>query len=1457
VVSYDNGQYTLRVDNVTKDMTVNIVMGLYINLTGVDNVTTTPNNIENKILVAYNTNQNIILNANENYVLTSVKVDNVEMLSNGVSRYVASFDRVVAEHNLDVVATRLYSVTASITNGTIASQNSTIQVQSGSDTTIVFSINENYSLSEIKINGEEIATKDNSNLTYDSNLQQYTLKLTNVTEDKNVVIVATLNKVKVNLVVGSNGSVKIGENTYTNESVELELDYGTNLTFVVKPNSEYEIDSIIYNGEAQNTTISAIANITNSENTLSVSFKLVKYIVQVTAGDNNVTLVSSASQEVNSGDDVKIEFRINNHYHYDSIKVNGVVYTGQVVNNAGVYSFTIAEVNKNQTIQIFSAIDAFSVGVATFTNGAVSPNSSVNVAYGNSQAFTFTPSTGYELLEENIVITNTDSDTMLTSGWTFVNNVLTISTIESNIEISVTMTKAKVYYNVNMVSNSIVTPINPISITKVEEGTNYTFEFELKENYEVTSIQMNTTLFQGSIEENDGVYSFTYEINEDTVVTINTALVKHTVTVTVGDNGSVSPNTNVLVSHGSNQSFVITPDSGYDIDTILLNGVRQSVTGNTYSINNVTEDMTLSITFKEKLAQYEISITLYNGTLVNGSQNKTTVTRGDNLVLNFKSESYYHLQSIVVDGENVSIDVAENDSLALSGGVYSYTFNNVTSNHTVSVTFKLNTVDIAINITGDGSVSPKVSGNVYTMDYGTSQSFTFTALAGYTLSSVNVDGAEETLSSDTTHTVSLDNVTENHTIDVVFTALPNVYVVNVSSNTTGGSITSGNGRNAVTSGDSLDIYVTVDKANEYIIESVNVDGINLDLNDNTVITDNGNGEYVIHILNVNSNKSVMVMFGLKKYAIDITYNANGVVYYSENVVASGNSVQATYTNNLTLQVYANEGYELLLSGITTGVEYNTGSGMYYTYSGNLITIYNVNSTASFAFNFTEKPVYYDVTVSSDSNVTIISDVDASILKNENLVVKFRVSDNYLVSTLLINNVAKNVEDYITHNAQDNTYTLSISVVENINVSIATELVKYNITITNDGNGVVHIGETAYNTNGVAKVSHGTNVNISVVPNADYEIATILLDGEEVEITNKQSQLVMITACSGEHTLSVTYARVIVYYTVNVSSGLGGSVTNSGKNQVQENSEFSVTITPNENYELVSVLVDGEEIDIDTELEITGSSYVYTINNVSANVDIRATFAKVKYDVTINVGDNGSTSVNGTIYTGANNVLAVEYGTNLEFAFTASEGYRLNTFKVDGTNAELTNNTYTLTNVMVAHTIDITFEKVEYTITITGGENGSVETNRITVLHGEDADFDITPNEGYTVSGVYVDGVKDSANLENNNTYYTFKLDNVVASHSVEVVFTIKTLNISVSTIGEGSVDVSTIAVNYGSTKTIYIYPATNNHLLNVLDNGTSVIDIVELGLGGAYSYTISNIVVSHEISVVFELDKVE
>ncbi|NLI81052.1 MAG: hypothetical protein GX443_05105 [Deltaproteobacteria bacterium] len=223
---------------------------------------------------------------------------------------------------------------------------------------------------------------------------------------------------------------------------------------------------------------------------------------------------------------------------------------------------------------------------------------------------------------------------------------------------------------------------------------------------------------------------------------------------------------------------------------------------------------------------------------------------------------------------------------------------------------------------------------------------------------------------------------------------------------------------------------------------------------------------------------------------------------------------------------------------------------------------------------------------------------------------------------------------------------------------------------------------------------------------------------------------------------------VVAHAMTASAGLGGSISQSGTTYASEGSTRTYTITPSGGYQIAGVTVDGASV---------GAVSSYTFSNITGPHTISATFVAIPtvFTITASAGPNGSISPLGSV-----NVTA---GTNQTFTITPNSGYKIASLTVDGTTVAATNS-YTFSNVTAAHSISATFAPITYTISSSAGPNGSISpSGSVTVNHGASQSFTITPNSGYKIASLTVDGTTVAA-----TNSYTFS--NVTAAHSISATF---------------------------------------------------------------------------------------
>jgi len=152
---------------------------------------------------------------------------------------------------------------------------------------------------------------------------------------------------------------------------------------------------------------------------------------------------------------------------------------------------------------------------------------------------------------------------------------------------------------------------------------------------------------------------------------ITSATVSHTITASAGPNGSINPSGAVPVIEGNNQTFTITPDPGYVVADVKVDGGSVGrVT--TYTFNAVLVAHTIAATF-ETVAPKTITASAETGGTISPI-GTVTVPGGGNQTFAMLPDSGYKIADVLVDGVS-------------QGASSTYTFNTVIADHTIVVKF--------------------------------------------------------------------------------------------------------------------------------------------------------------------------------------------------------------------------------------------------------------------------------------------------------------------------------------------------------------------------------------------------------------------------------------------------------------------------------------------------------------------------------------------------------------------------------------------------------------------------------------------------------------------------------------------------------------------------------------------------------------------------------------------------
>ena len=334
---------------------------------------------------------------------------------------------------------------------------------------------------------------------------------------------------------------------------------------------------------------------------------------------------------------------------------------------------------------------------------------------------------------------------------------------------------------------------------------------------------------------------------------------------------------------------------------------------------------------------------------------------------------------------------------------------------------------------------------------------------------------------------------------------------------------------------------------------------------------------------------------------------------------------------------------------------------------------------------------------------------------------------------------------------------------------------------------------AIDPNGPVSVNHGSDQGFTVVPDPGYHVDSLYVDGEAVAPATDFT----FTDVTAGHTIHATFA--INDFTILATAGPHGHIRPDGIVGVSSGANQAFALTPDTGYHVDSLYVDGAPVATDTS---------YTFTNLTADHTIHVTFAINIYAIVASAGAHGSIDPGGPV--------PVSHGSDLGFTLAPDTGYHVDSLYVDGVPVTPANS-HSFTNVMTNHTIHATFAIDVFIISASAGPHGGIDPcGLVGVEYGADQGFTITPDTGYHLDSLYVNGSPVTP-----TTDYTFTF--VTAAHTIHATFAIDIFTLVASAGSHGSIDPSgAVAVPYGGSQGFTLAGATGYHLDSLYVDGASV-----------------------------------
>ncbi|MBQ1654751.1 MAG: choice-of-anchor J domain-containing protein, partial [Bacteroidales bacterium] len=660
-----------------------------------------------------------------------------------------------------------------------------------------------------------------------------------------------------------------------------ELNFSENFTFSfwARSGASRYPDEQFY--AAYSTTGNSASDFINlNSNVVTTTTTWTQYSYNVPANAKYVAIhCVSSDQYMFCVDDITISGNVVSGAAAVNIYDNGVLVASNVTGgtytatnlSVGEHCFSVRAVCNDdseslaaqQCVTIENNLPSYTVTVNAGNGGSVTPNGTQTVYEGNNFTFTVTPNDCYEVASVTVDGNNVN----------LTNNQYTISNVTANHTVNVTFSQLTYTIAATVGNGGTITPAGN---TTVNCGESQTYTIAANNGYRINEVTVDGQNM-GAIE----TYTFSNVTANHTIAATFIAVLNIDINADA-EGGSVTPNGTQTLDEGGSFTFTVTPDNCYEIGNITVNGTAVTLdANNSYTINNVTADQNINVTFNP--ITYTIEASASNGGTINPAGN-TTVNCGGNQTYTIVPTEGYMISDVTVDGQSV-------------GSASSYSFTNVTANHTISATFVEipdNHIVVVVNAdTEGGTVNPTGSQSI---EQGSDFTFTVTPDACYAIGTVTVNGTAVTLDANNSYTIQ--NVTEAQEVNVTFTPITYTVTTNASN---GGSIEV-EGGDEVACGGNKTFTVTPEAC--YSIGTVIVNG--------TEVTLDANNSYTIE--NVGADQTIVATFNQISYTVAVNAGEGGTITPADGTVLCG--------ENITFAISANEGYEIedvVVDGQSRGV----------------------------------------------------------------------------------------------------------------------------------------------------------------------------------------------------------------------------------------------------------------------------------------------------------------------------------------------------------------------------------------------------------------------------------------------------------------------------------------------------------------------------------------------------------
>lgn len=219
--------------------------------------------------------------------------------------------------------------------------------------------------------------------------------------------------------------------------------------------------------------------------------------------------------------------------------------------------------------------------------------------------------------------------------------------------------------------------------------------------------------------------------------------------ITSVQNGTITESS-LEIAQGTSHTVSYGCEEGYRLQKLVVDGQEQNIEEypDSYAFSDLQADHTVDVFFEE-IPRYTVTTSVEHGMI----DDNPSALEHESLSIRFTPEEHFELAELLVDGNPIALDEVEN----------SYTFDDLTADHTIDVKFQpIPTYTLKVKAENGTVTEEEV-----TLYRGESYTTKASPFKHYSLTKCLVDG-KQAKATKRDGNITLENIQDNHTITLVY-----------------------------------------------------------------------------------------------------------------------------------------------------------------------------------------------------------------------------------------------------------------------------------------------------------------------------------------------------------------------------------------------------------------------------------------------------------------------------------------------------------------------------------------------------------------------------------------------------------------------------------------------------------------------------------------------------------------